>query len=250
MPVRAVLFDLDDTLIDWSGFTGNWYEIEPRHLSYVYDYIIGEVGSLRVNVEGFIEEFSRRAREGWRNARETMVSPHIGHLLVDTAAWLGAPRERLDVGAVMDSYRWQVVPGTLPFPEVHTVLSQLRADGIMLGLITNSYLPMRMRDAELIGHDLLDFFIDCRYSAADAGYLKPHAQVFKTALASIGVEPSEAIFVGDSLTADVLGAKGVGMRAVWRMHDNSATAPDAFSQPDDIVRTLEEIPALLAKWSD
>jgi HAD superfamily hydrolase (TIGR01509 family) len=250
MPVRAVLFDLDDTLIDWSGFTGNWYETEPRHLTYVYDYITSEVGALRVNADGFIEEFTRRAREGWRNARETMVSPHIGNLLVDTAAWLGAPRDKLDTGAVMDSYRWQVVPGTNPFPEVHAVLSQLRSDGIVLGLITNSYLPMRMRDAELIGHDLIDFFNACRYSAADAGYLKPHANVFMTALKSIGIAPSEAIFVGDSLTADVMGAKGVGMRAVWRMHDNSATAPDMFSQPDYIVRTLEEIPALLAQWAD
>lgn len=250
MPVRAVLFDLDDTLIDWSGFTGNWYEIEPRHLTYVYEYLASEVGGLRVNVDGFIEEFSRRAREGWRNARETMVSPHIGHLLVDTAAWLGAPREKLDVGVVMDSYRWQVVDGTIPFPEVHGVLRQLREDGLTLGLITNSYLPMRMRDAELSGHNLLDFFDQCRYSAADAGYLKPHANVFMTALDSIGVKPSEAIFVGDSLTADVIGAKSVGMRAVWRMHDNSATVPDMFSQPDYIVRTLAEIPDLLLKWAD
>ncbi len=249
MPVRAILFDLDDTLIDWSGFTGNWYEIEPRHLNYVYDYLTATVGELRVNSDGFIDEFGRRAREGWRNARDTMVSPHIGNLLVDTAAWLGAPRERLDLGAVMDAYRWQVVPGTSPFPEVRTVLNQLRTDGMMLGLITNSYLPMRMRDAELLGHDLLEFFGECRYSAADAGYLKPHANVFMTALNSINVLPSEAIFVGDSLTADVMGAKGVGMRAVWRMHDGSATQPDIYSQPDYIIRSLDELPALLTQWS-
>ena len=223
MPVRAILFDLDDTLIDWSGFTGNWYEIEPRHLNYVYDYLTSTVGELRVNADGFIDEFSRRAREGWRNARDTMVSPHIGNLLVDTAAWLGAPRERLDVGAVMDSYRWDVVQGTIPFPEVRNVLNQLRTDGIMLGLITNSYLPMRMRDAELLGHDLLEFFDQCRYSAADAGYLKPHANVFMTALDSIGVKPSEAIFVGDSLTADVIGAKSVGILSTRRRRIPSRT---------------------------
>lgn len=250
MPIRAVLFDLDDTLIDWSGFTGNWFEIEPRHLTYVYEYLVSEIGGLRVGLDGFIEEFTRRAREGWRIARETMVSPHIGHLLVDTAAWLGIPREKLDLGAVMDAYRWDVVAGTIAFPDVHSVLSQLQADGFTLGLITNSYLPMRMRDAELVGHNLLDFFSVCRYSAADAGYLKPHANVFQTALSAIGVSPSEAVFVGDSLTADVIGAKGVGMRAIWRMHDHSATVPDQFSQPDDIVRSLSEVPAVLAKWSD
>jgi len=249
MPVRAILFDLDDTLIDWSGFTGNWYEIEPRHLTYVYEYLIATVGELHVNAEGFIDEFSRRARDGWRTARDTMVSPHLGNLLVDTAAWLGAPRERLDVDLMMDSYRWQVVPGTTPFPEVHNVLRGLRADGIVLGLITNSYLPMRMRDAELVGHNLLEFFDQCRYSAADAGYLKPHANVFMTALNSINVAPSEAIFVGDSLTADVKGAKGVGMRAIWRMHDGSSTQPDISAQPDYIIRSLDEIPALLTRWS-
>jgi len=249
MPVRAVLFDLDDTLIDWSGFIGNWYEIEPRHLNYVYDYLIATVGELRVDVAGFIEEFNRRSNDSWRNARQTMVSPHIGNILVDTAAWLGAPREQLDGDALMDAYRWQVVPGTSLFPEVHGVLRGLRAEGLTLGLITNSYLPMRMRDAELIGHELIEFFDQCRYSAADAGYLKPHANVFMTALKSINVDPSEAVFVGDNLTADVMGAKGVGMRAVWRMHDHSATQPDRFSQPDYIIRSLDELPALLARWS-
>lgn len=248
MPIRAVLFDLDDTLIDWSGFTGNWYEIEPIHLRYVYDFIVTEIGGLRVNSDGFIDEFGRRVREAWRNARENLMSPHLGNLLVDTAAWLGAPRDKLDVGALMDAYRWSVVPGTVPFPEVRGILSQLRADGLRLGMVTNSYLPMRMRDAELRGHDLLEFFEDNhRYSAADTGYLKPHVNAFQSSLDAAGVKPSEAMFVGDSLTADIIGAKAVGMCAVWRMHDASSTQPDLSSRPDYIIRTLEEIPGLLKR---
>ncbi len=245
MTIRAILFDLDDTLIDWSGFEGNWYEIEPRHLRYVYDYITQQIGPMRVNFEGFSEEFNRRSREGWRIARETMVSPHIGHLLMDTAAWLGAPRDRLHLDAVVDAYRWSVVPGTIPFPDAYRVLFALREAGLELGLITNSYLPMRMRDAELRAHNLLDFFQPHRYSAADIGYLKPHANIFNEVLNRMGVDVDEAVFVGDSLSADIVGAKNVGMRAVWRMHHVSSTVPDVSLRPDFVVRTLDELLTVL-----
>ncbi|MCU0474769.1 MAG: HAD-IA family hydrolase [Anaerolineae bacterium] len=248
MPIRAILFDLDDTLIDWSGFAGNWYDIEPRHLRYVYDHVTHTVGGMRVNFEGFIEEFNRRTGEAWRNARHSMASPHIGHLLVDTIAWLGIPRERLDLDSIVDAYRWDVVEGTLPFPEVHGVLETLSQRGLAMGLITNSYLPMRMRDAELRGHGLMPFFGEHRYSAADLGYLKPHANVFIGALERMGIPPAEAVFVGDNLTADIMGGRGVGMRTVWRMTDKSASLPSVNMQPDLIVSSLDQMLPKLEQW--
>ena len=96
MPIKAILFDLDDTLIDWSGFKGSWWELEPRHLSHVYHYIQANVHALDVSSEVFVEEFSRRSRDNWELARDSLISPHLGKLLVEPAQAVGAPADRLD----------------------------------------------------------------------------------------------------------------------------------------------------------
>jgi HAD superfamily hydrolase (TIGR01509 family) len=249
MAIRAVIFDLDDTLLDWSGFNGNWWEREPYHLEQVHRYLLKNGHRLSSDVSLFISEFNRRSREGWYQARDSLVSPHVGHLLVDTAAAMGADRSRLDMIACLDAYKWESVPGTVAFPDAISMLRDLRDMGLMLGIVTNSYLPMRLRDTELRDANLLEFFPKGRWAAADAGYLKPHVKVFEIALKSLGVTADEAVFVGDNYAADVVGAKGAGIRAVWRAHDADAETMQLPTRPDAIIHTLSELPEIVARWS-
>ena len=57
-------------------------------------------------------------------------------------------------------------------------------------------------------------YFDAIISGADVGLAKPHPGIFQSALAAIQVDPHEALFVGDSLKTDIVGAKAAGMRAV------------------------------------
>ena len=127
MPIKAVLFDLDDTLIDWSGFKGSWWELEPRHLRHVYQYIHANVHPLNVSSEVFVEEFSRRSRENWDLARDSLISPHLGKLLTETAQALGVPEDRLDHDRFLTEYRWH--PGDFPFKEE---VLQIKVDDIKI----------------------------------------------------------------------------------------------------------------------
>jgi len=250
MPIKAILFDLDDTLIDWSGFKGSWWELEPRHLRHVYRYINRHVHALDVSDEAFVEEFSRRSRENWELARDSLISPHLGKLLVETAQAMGVPDDRLDHDRFLIEYRWGIAEGVRVFNEVPKVLEKLRSYGLELGIITNSFVPMSLRDIELKTFDLIKYFPRCRWSAADAGYLKPHPEVFKIALKELNVSPKEAVFVGDSLPADIVGAQSIGMRAVWRkpLHNNGFK-PDGQIAPDAQIRTLDELLGIIALWS-
>lgn len=250
MPIKAVLFDLDDTLIDWSGFKGSWWELEPRHLRHVYQYIHANVHTLDVSSEAFVEEFSRRSRDNWELARDSLISPHLGKLLVETAQALGVPEDRIDHDRFLTEYRWGTAEGVTVFKEVPAVLEKLRSYGLELGIITNSFVPMSLRDIELKTFDLLKYFPRCRWSAADAGYLKPHPEVFRTALKELNLTPKEVIFVGDSLPADIVGAQTIGMRAVWRrpIHSNGFK-PDNQVMPDAQIKTLDELLGIIALWS-
>jgi putative hydrolase of the HAD superfamily len=107
---------------------------------------------------------------------------------------------------------------------------------------------MWLRDKELEDFDLLKYFDDCRFSAADVGYLKPHPRIFEAALDCIGSKPEETVFVGDSPVADVAGAQGAGIKAVLRVRKTMSPMLSGLIVPDHTVSSLAELPAILDRW--
>ena len=85
--------------------------------------------------------------------------------------------------------------------------------------------------------------LDAIALSAEVGKRKPHALMFESALAQAGVEPGEAVMVGDRLREDVAGAQALGIATVqarWFADDDSAVAvPDAVADtPADVLRWL------------
>jgi HAD superfamily hydrolase (TIGR01662 family) len=87
-------------------------------------------------------------------------------------------------------------------------LRKLRARGLKIGLVSNS-----ARDVhEFAVHHALE--IDAGVSSFHHGKTKPHASIFRAVLELLEVEPQEALMVGDSVDADIDGARALGMHAV------------------------------------
>jgi putative hydrolase of the HAD superfamily len=105
---------------------------------------------------------------------------------------------------------------------------------------------MTLRDRELAAAGIDALFPRCRIAAADVGYLKPHRRIFEQALTELGAAPDEAVFVGDSLTADIRGAQEAGMRAVWRPDGEAIVVPGVV--PDGVIATLHDLLPLLDRW--
>ncbi|MDX1994363.1 MAG: HAD family hydrolase [bacterium] len=245
--LRAILFDLDDTLIDWGHFFDQWEIVEGQRLRGVYDYISESVFPLG-GLETYTQEYFKRTRDAWQSARDTLKAPHLGRILCETAIAMGVPADRVEQQAYLTAYKWDAVPGTKVFPDVVEALTKLRERGLRFGIVTNAFQPMILRDTELQTHGLLDFFPQCRFSAADVGYLKPHPDIFATALACLGTTPEETVFVGDNPIADIAGAQGAGMRAILRRKKQTQGYRSLLVVPDAVVDSLLEIPAILDKW--
>jgi 2-haloalkanoic acid dehalogenase type II len=73
---------------------------------------------------------------------------------------------------------------------------------------------------------------------------KPHVRMFREVCSRIGIEPSQAVYVGDSPWADIEGARHAGMRAVW-VNRHGASWPDEFDPPEAVVTCLAELPGVL-----
>ena len=123
------------------------------------------------------------------------------------------------------------------YPETLEALTALRSRGLVLGVISNF-------DSRLFG--LLEGLGLARFFApvvisSQAGAAKPETAIFHRALTSHGLRPDDALHVGDSYEADVVGARTAGLTPVWvdrRAHDPST---DGYLR----VKSLAEIPAIL-----
>jgi putative hydrolase of the HAD superfamily len=120
----------------------------------------------------------------------------------------------------------------------HALLEALRARGLKLGLVSNTASPLWLLEPVLERQGLVER-MDAIVLSAEVGKRKPHPAIFERALDELGVEAGDALFVGDRVEADVLGASRVGMatvQAFWFRADEGAAGiePDyeAFTQMD------------------
>lgn len=246
--LKAVLFDLDQTLLDWSA-AEPWEDYQFRRIQRVFEFASRHIyplaaGSLDVLFSAFVAELTG----AWQRGLRTLEPPDIRAVMAAALRAAGVPDDRLDMAAVMDAYDWQPAPGERAYPDALEVLPRLRAHGLELGIITNASHPMSYRDRELAAVGLLDLFPRCRLSAVDVGCLKPHRRIFERALEILAVDPAEAVFVGDSLEADIRGAQGVGMRGVWRAEGQDLLADEGDILPDGTIATLHDLLPLLDGW--
>jgi len=246
MVVRAVVFDLFDTLVDLSMQDLPRVEIAGRSVPSTAG-LLHEVVAAHTDVD--FARFLAVLTDVDRSFRETRHAQGLEFPTLErfekVVARLGvdAPElPRLLTETHMDLIREQVT-----IPGHHGRVLEDLSHRARLGLCSNfSHAAMAL--------SLLD---DCGFRAhLDAlaiseavGVRKPRAEIFEAVLAELGVAPEEALHVGDSLTADIGGAAPLGIRTVWitrRVADREAALRDyAGPRPDFVIADLSEVEALL-----
>jgi len=117
------------------------------------------------------------------------------------------------------------------YDDVPEALAGLRAAGLRIGLVSNSSRDVR----EFAVHHGLE--VDAGISSFHHGRTKPHASIFRAVLDLLGVEPAEAVMVGDTIADDIEGALAVGMRA--------AILVDRDGRRPEFEPRIETLPELL-----
>jgi HAD superfamily hydrolase (TIGR01509 family) len=243
--LRAVIFDLDDTLLDWSNRAGDWEAISRGHIRPVYDHVSKAVHPMPT-LDEFLSAFSSSLRDRWQGVGPPeWNSPHHRDVLRQTLQRVSLDPTGIDLDRCLQLYGWDAIPGVRPFPYVHGVLGALRAAGILLGLITNSSMPMWLRDREMETYGLRRYFA-VRITAADIGKLKPHPLPFQHVLAELRAEPKQALVVGDRLRDDIAGAHNAGLRGVWSRSPYHEQSDD--TKPDATIDSLADLLPLLDEW--
>lgn len=235
MPVRAVFFDVGDTLVQhWKSDSNRALTVEALRRRFgERDWFDRFVDAQIVPARGASEEDLRQETERW--AAEWFRNSQIGIDDVEFDHLRSAMSVPLDlVGAL--------VPGT---PEA---LRWCKRKGLAVVLVTNTLwrgdAEVR-RDWERFG---LADSIDQVVSSHSCGWEKPHAEIFRRALELAAVRPGETVMVGDRLRQDVWGAKRLGLRAIWRRPLVGAPQDEVDAVPDAVIDDLTELPEVVSRW--
>ncbi len=137
-------------------------------------------------------------------------------------------------------------PHTFTYPDGAEVLTELRARGIRIGVLSNTLWPRSWHE-DVFRRDGVLHLIDGAVYSSEIDWTKPHPEAFLAAMAATGVsDPARCVFVGDRPWDDIHGAKSVGMRAV--LLPNDAVPPFAAARPDAVIGRLSDLLPLLDMW--
>ncbi|MFI1433607.1 HAD family hydrolase [Streptomyces lydicus] len=232
MALRAVLWDIDDTLFDYTGSD--------------------RTGALRhLRAEGLLAAYGgeEAALTRWRHAMETefarFLAGEVGfldHRRARARTFLGSPLSDEEADAWFGRYiahyeaSWVLFPDSLPALEALAPL-------LRQAVLSNSSTANQERKLAALG-------IRARFEAVlcadELGHAKPAAEAFASACAALGLAAEEVVYVGDRLDIDALGARDAGLAAVWL----DRTGPDGEAGaelPPGVRRiaSLAELPELL-----
>lgn len=219
--IRAVLFDLDGTLLDRKSSFATFMRSQAERFANALQ---------GISQDDYVEAALQSDQNGTAPRRQAFARmAERLHLSPDLEQELLA------------DYR-QGFPGAcMLFPGVDRTLLALRSMNIRLGLVTNGSGAMQGRKLDALG---LRSRLDVILISEVEGVRKPDPEVFRRATRRLAVTPEDSVFVGDNPEADVRGSKSAGMRAVW-VRDSWWEEP---IEADDVVDHVEQVVRIVEGW--
>jgi putative hydrolase of the HAD superfamily len=202
--VKALLVDLDDTLLDYSGGVDACWEAACAS------------GAPDVDRARLLAALLDARQWFWSDPER-----HRRERVDMLGAWTKIAARALEVcgggdvrtaAAIAEIYAERRRQAWRLFPEATAFLAGLRERGIPLALVTNG--DARQQRDKIVRHDLARWF-DAILIEGEMGHGKPDAVVYREALRLLGVGPADAWMVGDHIEFDVGAPQRLGLRGVW-----------------------------------
>ena len=199
--IRAVLFDLDDTLVDHQeasraaivGVRERFAALQSRPLEDL----------VREN-QRVLDAMHHEVAIGTRDVADARIERYRRLF-----AYAGAGTERASAAAELHRRLYQgsrkCVEGALEL--VEHLHARLR-----VAVVTNNTIAEQREKLATFGFAP---HVDALVTSEEIGVAKPDARIFRMALERLACEPHEAVMIGDAWVQDVLGATGAGIRALW-----------------------------------
>lgn len=248
MEIRAIIFDLGGTLIEYAGPYAVWPDLETPGFEAVFVSLQGKGVKLpsfaKFRDTGFAILPGRwqMAIKGERNLRlldflaEVLAVCHVNSV---EEAWLEE---------AANLYQDAICAQAVPLEAANETLDFVKGRGYKMGLLSNTMFTAAAHVSDL-QRFALDGYFDAMLFSADAGKWKPSADPYLDLLDQLQVAPENGVFVGDDPANDIVGGQRAGLRTILLRSSQRFSQPDGV-YPDAVIGHLSELPIVLANWSN
>ena len=246
--IKAIIFDLGGTLIEYAGEHASWPELETPGLKAAHDFLAKN--------DIPVPDFDRFCMVGydllprrWRAATSAERNLTVSSFLIGILGNFGI--EATDV-ALLDQaaelYEKAVCAGAVPIPHGRQVLSHLKVNGYQIGLISNTMFSGKAHIADLERFQLVEYFETMLFSG-DVNMWKPNVAPFIEVMNKMGVQPENTAFIGDDPAADVIGGRRAELYVIHFKSSDRFPSPDGV-KPDATIHSLPELNQHLSELND
>jgi HAD superfamily hydrolase (TIGR01509 family) len=244
--VRAVLFDLFDTLVRFDRERLPAVEIGGRVVRTTAGRLHpllrewAPAVTLEALYQALLDSWAEAERRRGLDHREVAAPERFAHLLRCIRLDPGAcPPDLLQ--ALLETHRRELAKAA-EFPPHHAALLADLAGRYRLGVVSNfDYSPTALGILEDAG---VAHLFDAVVVSDAVGWRKPAPVIFAEALRRLEVAPAEALFVGDRADIDIAGAHAVGLRTAW-LNPQGEGRPAGVPAPDVEIQDLEQLRPIL-----
>ena len=240
---EIILFDAGGTLMYFDGDVPSLLHQGEEALTKSL-----QKAGLVLDFQTFLDAFHARMEAYYAERESEFIEYTTAYLVKTLLAEFGYPVvPEQTLSQALSSMYAVTQSHWIPEEDTTPTLKVLLSQGYRLGLVSNA---ADDNDVQLlINQAKLRPYFEIILTSAVLGIRKPNPRIFQEALKYWGVPPDRAIMVGDTLGADILGARNAGIFAIWvtRRADTPANHAHRYTiQPDAVISTLSELPGLLA----
>jgi putative hydrolase of the HAD superfamily len=238
---KAIIFDLDDTLILSDGTVERTWR-EACH-AYSRAYPTVDPNRLFETIREVAEWYwsdSTRHREGRNQMDQTRRN------LTEVAFQRMGLDHTRGAAELADQFSWRRSEVIELFPGVIETLNRVRQLGIKTGLLTNGESAMQRAKIERFQ---LDPYFDIIQIEGEKGFGKPEIRSYQSILSSLGVVAGEAWIVGDNLEWEVVVPQTIGLFAIWHNYYQKQIG-DPGLKPDRIITEITQLGDLLVEFRE
>lgn len=229
--IKTVLFDCWGTLLRAPNLMRRGAAVEFLYESLTEKGYDIDFNSFR---DAYVEKARRQREEARSDFRELDYIRRIDSTL--QAIEFNHPERRLLVQGVWSEYLAEWPKQSTPYDETSTLLFAIKGKH-RLGLVTNfPDGPTARRAFEKFGFRSI---FDSIVVSGEVGFRKPNRIIFERVLSELRSTPEQAVMVGDTFDADIVGAKNMGMKAI--LIDAYGAQSDYYHLPDAVVRSIGEV---------
>lgn len=232
--VRLLIFDLDNTLINYGGLTQKAWQLTCEKLinSYQLDLDANQLTNEIVAVNNSIWEDESKRPKGnfsFNELRTSIVTKALQNLNVEN--------EEI-VKYLVNQYSKCKHEVIYVFEDVEVTLKELKKRGYLIALLTNG--DSAFQREKLQRFDLEKLF-DGIFIDGEQGVGKPEKRAYFNVLNYFNVAPNQACMIGDHFLWEVIAPKKYGLKAIWVNRGNLGVQSDEDTQADAVIKNIKEL---------